>query len=382
MTKESRSASIIAEGKCECAALSREDFTKLLGPYSDFKELKKGSVLPRTESSFVKDVSQVKHMEIDDVDIMSVLGVGGFGLVSLARDKKTNETYALKKMQKQRIVDAEMQEMIVNEKNFLAEMQNPFVLRLIATSQDAGSVYLILEFLQGGDLFSLLEKIDVMDMSESRFYMGCTILALEYVHSRCIAFRDLKLENLVMDSQGYIKLVDFGLAKRVMNRTYTVCGSPRYCAPEIVTGRGHCHFVDWWALGITMFECIYASSPFATGDNLETFRKIANGSLTFPRRGTVSSDAKDLMAGLLKKKAAKRLGCGAKGASEVKQHAFYKTFAWSGLESMTMKAPHPPKIASDVDVDAFGEVDIYEEHLEELDYDPDTDVFEGWTNEF
>ena len=120
-----------------------------------------------------------------------------------------------------------------------------FVLGLVATCQDRDSVYLILDFLQGGDLFGLLEKLGTLSVSEAQFYMGCTVEALAYVHGRNIAFRDLKLENLVLDKTGYCQMVDFGLAKRVLTRTYTVCGSPRYCAPEIVTGRGHCHFVDW-----------------------------------------------------------------------------------------------------------------------------------------
>ena len=243
----------------------------------------------------------------------------------------------------------------------------------------------MLEFLQGGDLFGLLERLGTLSVSEAQFYMGCTVEGLAYVHSRSIAFRDLKLENLVLDKTGYAKVVDFGLAKRVMNRTYTVCGSPRYCAPEIVTGRGHCHFVDYWALGVTMYECMFATSPFAAGDddNLATFRKIANGKVMFPRGGGKKlQPAKDFIKSLLEKKPQNRLGCREGGPKEIRNHEFYKKFDGAGLQALPMRPPYTPKVSNALDTGEFGEVDIYEEHLIELDYDEDADDMVGWTDEF
>jgi serine/threonine protein kinase len=168
----------------------------------------------KSESKLNVGAFDVPKFSLNDLKMYRVLGVGGFGLVSLCQNKTTKDVYALKKMQKERIVEAQMQDMIVNEKKFLCEMNNPFVLGLVGTSQDIDSVYLILEFLQGGDLFGLLEKLDTLSVNESKFYMGCTVEALCYVHGKNLAFRDLKLENLVLDNKGYCKLVDFGLAKR------------------------------------------------------------------------------------------------------------------------------------------------------------------------
>ena len=214
-------------------------------------------------------------MELSDLKELQVLGVGGFGLVTMVQHNQSKEVYALKKMQKQAIVDADMQEMIVNEKNFLVEMNNPFVLGARGTAVDRDCVYIVLEFLQGGDLFGLLENKEGFDETHSRFYAGCTTEALAYVHSKNIVFRDLKLENLVLDSTGYCKLVDFGLAKRISGRTYTVCGSPRYCSPEMVIGKGHSYGVDWWALGIILYEVLFMESPFASDydDHLENVPK-------------------------------------------------------------------------------------------------------------
>jgi len=177
----------------------------------------------------------------------------------------------------------------------------------------------------------------------------------------------------------------FFLFYTVISRTYTVCGSPRYCAPEIVTGRGHCHFVALWALGVTMYECMFAISPFAGGDedNLETFRKIANGKVTFPRGGgSKLQPAKDFILGLLDKNPNSRLGCRENGTNDVREHAFYKNFDWQALQSLQMKPPHVPKIKNALDAGEFGEVDIYEEHLDVLKYNKSNDEMAGWTDEF
>ena len=386
VTNEVRSASIIAMGTLELVGVTNADFKQFFGTFDEFRNLKKGEVT-RTISTLEKVQTNVLKMKLENLQNMTVLGVGGFGLVSLCQHKQTKEAYALKKMQKERIVEAQMQDMIVNEKKFLSQMKNPFVLGVCGTCQDRDSVYLVLEFLQGGDLFGMLETKSTLNSTETQFYMGCTIEALAYVHSLNIAFRDLKLENLCLDKNGYCKLVDFGLAKRVLTRTYTVCGSPRYCAPEIVTGRGHCHFVDYWALGVTMYECMFATSPFAGGDddNLETFQKIINGKVIFPRSAKKIPLAKEFILGLLEKVPNSRLGCRDGGVRDVRAHSFYqkpKKFNWQQLQSLEMIPPWKPKIKSSLDADNFGEVDIYEEHLEVLRYRKENDEMAGWTDEF
>eukprot|EP00942_MAST-04A_sp_MAST-4A-sp1_P012094 g12094.t1 len=367
VTNDVRTASVIASSdKVECAGIDRETFEELLGTYNQFKTLKKGEVIKGTLNK------TVPHMELKE-------------LKELAKSK---EVYALKKMQKQAIVDAEMQLMIVNEKNFLVEMSSPFVLAAKGTASDTNNVYIVLEFLQGGDLFGLLEQKGIFNDKYARFYIACTVMALSYVHSRDIAFRDLKLENLVLDGKGYCKLVDFGLAKRVPNRTFTVCGSPRYCAPEMVTNKGHNYAVDYWALGIILYECLFAESPFASeyDDHLETFRNIARKKLIIPDEDDVSDDAKDIIKELCQKKPLERLGCKAEGPAEVKNHPWYSAagvgFDWDKLENQTMVPPWKPKVKNVEDASNFGEVEIYEEHLTELKYKKKNDPKSGWDDHF
>eukprot|EP00944_MAST-04C_sp_MAST-4C-sp1_P001001 g1001.t1 len=378
VTNDVRTASIIAStDKVECAGIDRETFEELLGSYDQFKTLKRGEV--------IKAKSKVPRMNLEDLKQLAILGVGGFGLVTLVKDKKSSQVYALKKMQKQAIVDADMQLMIVNEKNFLVEMKNPFVLSARGTTSDPDNVYIVLEFLQGGDLFSLLELKGIFNDKYARFYVACTVLALQYVHSLDIAFRDLKLENLVLDDKGYCKLVDFGLAKRVPNRTFTVCGSPRYCAPEMVTNKGHNYAVDYWALGIILYECLFAESPFASeeDDHLQTFRNIARQRLEIPDEDDVSDAAKNLIEGLCKKNPKERTGCKAQGAEEIKRHKWYTPgFDWGKLEKMQMKAPWKPKLKGVEDASNFGDVEVYEEHLNQLKYNKSGDPKKGWDENF
>ena len=378
-----RSASIIAVGDVECAGIDKQTFNEILGDYEQFKKLKKGSVnIDPTRQS-----NAAPHMELSDLKELQVLGVGGFGLVTMVQHKQSKEVYALKKMQKQAIVDADMQQMIVNEKNFLVEMNNPFVLGARGTSVDRDCVYIVLEFLQGGDLFGLLENNGQFDETYSRFYAACTAEALAYVHSKKIVFRDLKLENLVLDAGGYCKLVDFGLAKRISGRTYTVCGSPRYCSPEMVVGKGHYYGVDWWALGIILYEVLFAESPFASDydDHLETFRNITKNPLAFPSDiGDTSSDALDLIQRLCKKKVTERIGCLNGKVQDVRDHAWFtkNKFEWNNLQDLSMTPPWTPSIKSNTDGSNFGEVDIYEEHLSVQKYRPGSDTEAGWDSNF
>ena len=378
-----RTASIVAIGDVECAGIDKQTFNEVLGTYEQFKTLKKGDVI--IDPKFRKQAAP--HMELSDLKELQVLGVGGFGLVTLVQHTKSQEVYALKKMQKQAIVEADMQQMIVNEKNFLVEMNNPFVLGARGTSSDSDCVYIVLEFLQGGDLFGLLEVQDTFDDKSSRFYGACTVEALAYVHSRNVVFRDLKLENLVLDHRGYCKLVDFGLAKLITGRTYTVCGSPRYCAPEMVTGKGHEYGVDWWALGIILYESLFAESPFASDcdDHLETFRNITKSKLTFPRDTLgASKEVLDIITKLCVKKSLNRLGCLAGKAQDVKNHDWFQMdgFSWAALEDQTMQPPWTPNCKSPTDGSNFGEVEIYEEHQHVMKYRKAKDPEAGWDENF
>jgi CRP-like cAMP-binding protein len=241
-----RTASIVATTDVKCIGMDRSAFTEHMGSFEVFRNTHSSE-----QNSLGSNQTDCPKLDLEDYEFRRVLGVGGFGLVTLHARKSDGKLFALKKMQKQLIVEEEMQKFVRQEKMFLAELNgNLFVPTLDGTARDDDNVYLMLEFLSGGDLFSLIEECGSLNESTVvRFTAACAILGLQHVHKHSIAFRDLKLENLVIAGNGYVKLVDFGLAKRILARSYTFCGSPRYCAPEMVTGKGHNKAIDWWALG-------------------------------------------------------------------------------------------------------------------------------------
>ena len=248
-----RTASIVATTNIKCIGMDRAAFKEHMGPFEVFR-----NTHSTEQKTLGNEQATCPSLKLDDYEFRRVLGVGGFGLVTLQARKSDGTLFALKKMQKALIVQEEMQKFVRQEKLFLAELSgNSFVPILDGSAVDDDCVYLMLEFLSGGDLFSLIEQCGPLEESTVvRFAAACTILGLQHVHKHSIAFRDLKLENLVVDGRGYVKLVDFGLAKRILARSYTFCGSPRYCAPEMVTGKGHNKAVDWWALGVVLKHCL------------------------------------------------------------------------------------------------------------------------------
>lgn len=199
------------------------------------------------------------------------------------------QVYALKAMLKSEIVASKQQSNVMNEKNVMIQCDHPFVLRLFQTFKDQKRLYMLLEFVQGGELFSVLHKPDRDGVPDhhAKFYAAGVMLALAYLHSKEIAYRDMKPENCLVDREGYPKLVDFGFAKVIAGKSFTLCGTPEYLAPELVLGRGHNKAVDYWAFGILVYEMQAGRSPFADPsgnmDQVVICKNIVNGQLRFDR---------------------------------------------------------------------------------------------------
>ena len=223
---------------------------------------------------------------------------------------------------------------------------------------------MLLEVVQGGELFARLQNSPTagrVSAPEARFYSACVLDALAYLHATSIVYRDLKPENLLIDAEGYLKLVDFGFAKVVKDRTYTVCGTPEYLAPELVLGKGHGAGVDYWALGILLFEMVAGYSPFAdqaNSDQMVICKNIIKNAPEFPAH-VKDRDLKDLVLALLAKDPTKRLGCMLGGAEEVRAHPFFRHVDWDAMLAKRAPAPWRPLLASPLDTSNF---DSYDEH--------------------
>lgn len=362
---EVRKATVTATTACECFALDRPTFNKILGSLREALELEKrerNKTLVKSESKgggVDKMATVAMDVEFHELKPIAVLGSGTFGRVSLVVNKKEGEiqVYAMKAMLKSEIEAHKQQQNVMNEKDLMLLCNHTFVLRLYKTFKDAKRLYMLLEFVQGGELFTVLHtpRGDGVPDASAKFYGAGILLALTHLHQRDIAYRDMKPENCLIDSQGYPKLVDFGFAKVIKNgKSYTLCGTPEYLAPEIVLGRGHDKGVDHWAFGILLYEMEAGYSPFSDPQGMDQVvicRNIVNGKLMFPR--SFNPECKDLVKKLLMRDPVARLGNLRGGVDEIQQHKWFNGFDMDLMLSRGMTAPWVPKIKSALDTSNF-----------------------------
>ena len=225
---------------------------------------------------------------------------------SASRLRTRRQYYALKIMKKSEVIYLKQVEHVKTEKKLLECITHPFIVNLLGAWQDDKILYLMMEYIIGGEFFLYLRKAGRFPNDTSRFYAAQITLVFEYLHGETILYRDLKPENLLLDRQGNCKVTDFGFAKRVEYRTWTLCGTPEYLAPEIILSKGHCKAVDWWALGILMYEMLAGYAPFYDEDPLGIYQKILEGKLKFPWH--FDRHSKDLIKKLLTADLSKRLG--------------------------------------------------------------------------
>ncbi|KAL0222547.1 hypothetical protein RCL1_002401 [Eukaryota sp. TZLM3-RCL] len=290
---------------------------------------------------------------LEELELIRIIGTGSFSNVYLAQHKSTQVYCALKVMKKSRVIDTRQVQHIVNEKCILGSiaLDHPFTIKLLGSFQDKQNVYIVMEFVQGGELFRYLRRSGRFSLEQTIFYAAQVVLVLAHLHQHNTIYRDIKPENILLDSLGYIKLCDFGFAKVIQSNTYTLCGTPEYLAPEVITNRGHSHGVDWWSLGILIYEMLEGHSPFAGDSPYATYEKILAGQIVFPSH--FDTVTKDLIRRLLTPDKARRLGCLRNGATDVMNHKFFRNIDWNALLRKKIPAPFVPDVKSAGDHSAF-----------------------------
>jgi len=259
-------------------------------------------------------------------------------------------------------------------------MNSPFIVQLYYAFQTIDKLYLVLDFMIGGELFFHLRKAQRFTESRAKFYIAEIILSLEYLHSKNIIYRDLKPENVLMDAEGHIKIADFGLSKQGVSygtKAYTFCGTPEYLAPEILKGQGHDKAVDWWSLGALLYEMLSGAPPFYSKDRNQMFRNILEKPVEM--RPFFSGEAKSLLSGLLTIEPAKRLS----NPLDIKAHAFFRDIDWSKLSKKLIKPPFKPKLLNDKDLRHFDRM-FTEESIQETPLNkmvPKGNTFQNFTYE-
>jgi len=359
-----RASSVTATSNLECFTLDSTTFTQIIGPVKNL--LKRESENRKKELASIDTsdiVDEPLKLKFEDLKTLAVLGAGTFGRVTLVQDAPSKKVYALKTLLKSEIVQHKQQANVLNEKNIMMCCNHPFILRLFQTFKDPRKLYMLLEFVQGGELFSVLHtpQNDGVPDPQAKFYGAGILLALAYMHSKNIAYRDLKPENCLIDSMGYPKVVDFGFSKVIEEKSYTLCGTPEYLAPELVLSKGHNKAVDVWAYGILLYEMEAGYSPFSDpegNDQTKICRNIVNGRLVFPRN--FNQSCKDLVQGLLIRDVNNRLGNLRGGCEDIKSSEWFKDYDFNAYMNKKIKAPWTPKIKNELDTSCFDPYDADE----------------------
>lgn len=326
-----------------------------------------------------RDTTSKGKYTLNDFQILRTLGTGSFGRVHLTRSIHNGRFYAMKTLKKERVVNMKQVEHTNDERRMLRLAQHPFIIRMWGTFQDSRNLFMIMDYVEGGELFSLLRKSQRFPTPVAKFYAAEVFLAIEYLHELNIIYRDLKPENILLDKNGHIKLTDFGFAKEVNDVTYTLCGTPDYIAPEVVATKPYNKSVDWWSFGILIFEMVTGYTPFYDPTPMKTYENILNGTIAYP--DYLPPDILDLLQKLIVKDLTKRLGNLQDSSDGVKYHPWFKEVIWHRLLCRDIETPYEPPITSGVgDTSQF---DRYPED-KELDYgisgvnDPYTSLFKDF----
>jgi hypothetical protein len=286
-----------------------------------------------------------------DYTMKATLGTGSFGRVRLCQELSTQRYMAIKILKKKVIIKLKQTEHMMNEKAILDVIEHPFLVNMTASFQDKSKLYLVMEYVAGGEFFTYLRRKGRFDNKTARFYAAGVVSMFEYLHSKNVVYRDLKPENLLVCKRGHLKLTDFGFAKIVTDRTYTLCGTPEYIAPEILLRKGHGKPVDWWALGILIYEMIAGIPPFCDENPLKIYQKILASKLSFPKY--FDKDVKDLIKQLLTADISKRIGNMEREAKDILDHAWFAGLNWKDLVEYKMSSPWLPPVKGDSDTANF-----------------------------
>jgi len=301
---------------------------------------------------------------LSDFQVLKTLGTGTFGRVLLVRltpdsphhRPDTVQHFAMKILRKSEVVRLRQVKHVNAERNILARISYPFIVDLYATFQDHLNVYMLLSYVPGGELFSHLRRAGRFTPDVTRFYLGCIVLALRYLHKYNIIYRDLKPENLLLDHRGYLRIADFGFAKVVDDRTWTLCGTPEYLAPEIIEQKGHGKAADWWAFGVLAYEMLVGYPPFFDENPVNIYQKIVRGQVYWPEE--LDAGSQDFIKGFLRYDRSKRLGNLHGGAEDVLNHEWFEGVDWIALENGEIRAPLIPHVVSAADTRNFSNLPL------------------------
>ncbi|CAL8316948.1 unnamed protein product [Merluccius merluccius] len=342
-----RTATCTADGPVTCFSIDKEVFEETipvehLELFDDTKVLQEAEApekLSLSSSLKFKDLVPVLYQEGRYQGEKVTLGVGGFGRVELVTTLKHGKYYAVKRVSKKQIVAKRQEEHVLFEKKILKAIQSDFIVRLHGAFKDSRFIYMVMEFCSGGEIWTKLKEVGRFDEAISVFCAACVVEAFAYLHKKNILYRDLKPENLMLDALGYVKLVDFGFAKEMVRgeKTYSFVGTPEYMAPEIIKNQGHDFAVDFWSLGILVYELLAGSPPFSSSEPQKIYAKILDGVIKYPPY--LNEAAKSIISKLCRPRPGQRLGNTKNGIKDVRHHRWFSSMNWHKLRVGQVEAP-------------------------------------------
>lgn len=398
LNSEKRAATVkVVSATAKAFALDRDDFNVLLGPLKDLlaggkEEASKAGKKGAAKKGATKEVGAKKKTSVkakaapprvkitrQELNIKGLLGCGGFGAVELAEHKETGESFALKAVSKGYIVQTGMKESIMNEKNILSMTNSVFIVKLFETYNDEQNVYFLLELALGGELYATYNRKGLHGKEVcAKFYSAGVVFSFDHCHTRHIIYRDLKPENLLLTDTGRIKLTDMGLSKFVVGVTYTTCGTPDYFSPELISSSGHTVAVDWWCLGILIYELMSGNPPFESEHPMQTYSKVMQGIEKVNMHPKCKKEpVNSIIKGFLRPDPSDRLGMLPGKMKTIQDQEWYNGFDWEAMEKQEMEVPYKPVVASKTDMKNF--------HARKEDMPPQIfykDDGSGWDKDF
>lgn len=327
------------------------------GGYSgSTEETKAPSAAPRETRGTLYSAKKGEEVCLEDFSCKKIVGQGSFGKVFLVEKKDTHKLYAMKSLRKDVIMENDQVESTKLEKEILLKADHPFFVKMAYIFQTDQKIYFVMNFVRGGELFTHLQNEKRFTEDRAKFYAAQIISAIGHLHDQKIIYRDIKPENILMGEDGYLNLADFGLAKEMKNRDFTTsfCGTPEYLAPEIIQSKGHHHAVDWWSIGILVYEMIVGFPPFYHSNQQTMYELIEKYPVRFPdpvkHKIPMSDEVKDLISKLLEKDPKDRIGTEG-GHEEISSHPWFEGFDFEKLKKKELDAPLIPKLSDDLGKD-------------------------------